>query len=628
MSNCRRTCTDIPDKLLLIARKKNIRVRQLQSRNDPDEVDMVMPIEGIKSAIAIDWCSETDSVYWTDVGRSAISRAHFNGSNQEHIVQANLIAPAGLALDWITDKLYWTDMGTQRIEVATTDGKIRAMLIWQGLEKPRDIVVNPIDGLMFWSDWGSVPSIDSAEMDGSHRRVIVFKEIHSPNGLTIDHANSRLYFVDSGRKTIEYVNFDGSGRREIIKENLDHPFGIDIYEKKLYWSDNQKQTVESADQFSGKHRRTVISQMSDLMDIRVFHRDRRKIPNRCSILNGDCSHICLLNALGYKCACPIGVKLSENGKICNDGPSEFIIFAHRIDIRQISLDIDYLIDVVLPLPAMSNTIAVDVDPLTGDIYWSDTLDDVIMKSTSDGAYVNQVIAESIDSVDGMVIDSIGRKIYFTDGGRHTIEVCELNGHNRDVLIWKDLELPRGIAIDYGEGLLFWADWGSQPKIERANMDGERRLRIIQDDLVWPNGLALDQDARRIYWTDAQMKCIHSSEYDGNNRQKIISDLPHPYGIAVTSDNIYWTDWKTKALHKLTRRNASQQIVRDNLEGLMDIKIVEKESQTLENACGHNNGNCSHLCLRNPKGFSCSCPTGTKLKLNSKHECENLPEVSF
>jgi low-density lipoprotein receptor-related protein 4 len=32
----------------------------------------------------------------------------------------------------------------------------------------------------------------------------------------------------------------------------------------------------------------------------------------------------------------------------------------------------------------------------------------------------------------------------------------------------------------------------------------------------------------------------------------------------------------------------------------------------ENACGHNNGGCSHLCLRQPEGFTCECPTGIKM----------------
>ena len=104
----------------------------------------MIPLDGLKSTIALDWCSDTNRIYWTDVGRSDISRAYLNGSNQEHIITTNLISPAGLALDWLTDKIYFTDPGTHRIEVASIDGKRRALLIWEKLARPRDIVVSPI----------------------------------------------------------------------------------------------------------------------------------------------------------------------------------------------------------------------------------------------------------------------------------------------------------------------------------------------------------------------------------------------------------------------------------------------------------------------------------------------------
>lgn len=211
-----KSCTTVPDKLILVTRKKDIRVRQLNPYNKGFEVDMVIPLDGLKSAVALDWCSERDYIYWTDVDRGIISRAHLNGSNQETIINTNLVSPAGLALDWVTDKIYFTDPDTDRIEVATSDGKRRALLIWQNLNKPRDIVVNPIDSLMFWSDWGDHPKIERAGMDGSERRVIAQTDLRWPNGLAVELRSSRLYFVDGGTKTLEYMNFDGSGRRTII----------------------------------------------------------------------------------------------------------------------------------------------------------------------------------------------------------------------------------------------------------------------------------------------------------------------------------------------------------------------------------------------------------------------------
>lgn len=334
-----------------------------------------------------------------------------NGSNQETVIQDGLVSPAGLALDWITNKLYWTDAGTNRIEVSTLDGSKRALLVWQNLLKPRDIVVNPLQGIMFWSDWSDTPLIERAGMDGSHRTSIVSENLLYPNGLAIDFSNNRLYFVDAGLKVLDFVNFDGTGRNRLIADGLQHPFGIDVYEKNIYWSDWDLQSILMADKHSGKNKKSIIVDTSDLMDIRVFHRKREIIKSPCAIRNGGCSHICLLSQMkAFTCACPIGVKLTEDNRTCKEQPSKYIIFAHRTDIRQVSLDIDYMIDVVLPLPQISNVYSLDVDRHTGDIYWADNLEDVIMRSSSDGKNVVQILSESMDSVDGLVVCSVSRKV--------------------------------------------------------------------------------------------------------------------------------------------------------------------------------------------------------------------------
>lgn len=96
------------------------------------------------------------------------------------------------------------------------------------------------------------------------------------------------------------------------------------------------------------------------------------------------------------------------------------------------------------------------------------------------------------------------QIYFTDAGRRSIEVSELDGTNRKVLVWQDLEAPRAIAIDYEFGYLFFSDWGSMPCIERSDMDGEKRSRIITNNLGWANGLSVDKLMKQLYWTDAKV----------------------------------------------------------------------------------------------------------------------------
>lgn len=121
-----------------------------------DLSDDVIPLADVRSAVALDWDSRDDHVYWTDVSTDTISRAKWDGTGQEvglHrsspsrrgvfsqslqlvefglrscnrspesdtallpaqvVVDTSLESPAGLAIDWVTNKLYWTDAGMYR----------------------------------------------------------------------------------------------------------------------------------------------------------------------------------------------------------------------------------------------------------------------------------------------------------------------------------------------------------------------------------------------------------------------------------------------------------------------------------------------------------------------------------
>ena len=58
-----------------------------------------------------------------------------------------------------------------------------------------------------------------------------------------------------------------------------------------------------------------------------------------------------------------------------------------------------------------------------------------------------VIASGMEQPDGLACDWIGEKIYWTDAETKRIEVSELDGSSRKVLIWGDLDQPRAIAVD-------------------------------------------------------------------------------------------------------------------------------------------------------------------------------------
>lgn len=88
LRNDRRTCQK-PDKLLLFARAKDLRIKHLDT-HAAHQHPMVIPLEGVKSAVALAWDSHTDTVFWTDMEQKFISKANWNGSEQVVIVDTNL----------------------------------------------------------------------------------------------------------------------------------------------------------------------------------------------------------------------------------------------------------------------------------------------------------------------------------------------------------------------------------------------------------------------------------------------------------------------------------------------------------------------------------------------------------
>lgn len=60
----------------------------------------------------------------------------------------------------------------------------------------------------------------------------------------------------------------------LIGTQLPHPFGLTVHEDKLYWTDWQSKSIQSADKLTGLGRHTLAENLENLMDIHMFHRQR------------------------------------------------------------------------------------------------------------------------------------------------------------------------------------------------------------------------------------------------------------------------------------------------------------------------------------------------------------------
>ena len=85
-------------------------------------------------------------------------------------------------------------------------------------------------------------------MDGTHRSTIISTKIYWPNGLTLDIPSKRVYFADSKLDFIDFCNYDGTGRQQVIANNhyLLHPHSLAVFEDQVYWTDRQLNRVMRA----------------------------------------------------------------------------------------------------------------------------------------------------------------------------------------------------------------------------------------------------------------------------------------------------------------------------------------------------------------------------------------------
>ncbi|XP_071944650.1 uncharacterized protein [Antedon mediterranea] len=191
----------------------------------------------LQRPVALDYNANTATLYWSDVSKSTIEWYSLVTDERDVLVSFHSGVVDGLAIDAIGNKLYWTSENEDRIEVINLDGTNRTILFDTTLEKPRAIEVDPAYGYLYWTDWGT-KTIERAKLNNlSSRTALVTTGLLFPNGLVLAVPDGKVYWCDAGTDVIEEANLDGTNRRRILDIEGKHPFGIEMYENYLYWSD-------------------------------------------------------------------------------------------------------------------------------------------------------------------------------------------------------------------------------------------------------------------------------------------------------------------------------------------------------------------------------------------------------
>uniref|UniRef100_A0A803VR23 Low-density lipoprotein receptor-related protein 2 n=1 Tax=Ficedula albicollis TaxID=59894 RepID=A0A803VR23_FICAL len=626
--------TESGNLLLLVASRNQIVVDNITSQSH----SIYSLVRDGTNIVAIDFDSITDRIFWSDTTQDKIWSAYQNGTDRKIVFDSGVTVTESIAVDWVGRNLYWTDFVLETIEVSKMDGSHRTVLISENITNPRGLVLDPrIDAhVMFWTDWGQNPRIEKASMDGKMRTVIISNKIYWPNGLSIDYPNKLLYFADAYLDYIDFCDYNGNNRRQVVASDLilQHPHGLTVFEDFVYWSDRYTNRVIRANKWHGGNQTVMIYNIHQPLGLVAVHPVKQ--PNGInSCASSPCSHLCLLSSSGplfFSCACPSGWILSPDNRNCLRVEHPFLIAVRDNIIYGISLNPEEKTnDAMVPIAGVQNGVDVDFDDSEQMIYWAENPGE-IHRVRSDG--VNRTVfapATVIGAPVGLALDWISANMYYSNPGTQSIEVLKLHGEimYRKTLITNDgtslgAGTPIGLAVDPARGKLYWTDQGTDSgvpaKIASANMDGSGIQTLFTGNLDHVEFLTIDIREQKLYWAVTSTGMIERGNVDGTNRVTLVVHLSHPWGVAVYGTFLYYTDRDYEVIERVDKATGANKVVlRDNVPRLKSLRVYYRDNSAgSSNGCSNNIGVCQQLCLPVPGGlFSCACATGFQLNPDNR-----------
>uniref|UniRef100_A0A669F8X1 LDL receptor related protein 1 n=1 Tax=Oreochromis niloticus TaxID=8128 RepID=A0A669F8X1_ORENI len=360
--------------------------------------------------------------------------------------------------------------------------------------------------------------------------------------------------------------------------------------------------------------------------------------NRCQDKNeckefGVCSHICNNTKGSYKCSCH--KYFSRINDTCKADSKQVLYIADDNEIRSLDPSMpNWRYEQIFQGDANVRIDAMDLHVKTNRIYWTNwhtgriSSYDLPSSSSSPNSNSNRDRRQSdsrITSLEipdlkmprGIAVDWVAGNLYWTDSGRDVIEVAQISGgRHRKTLISGMIDEPHAIVVDPQRGKMYWADWGNHPKIETAAMDGTMRETLVEENIQWPTGLAVDYFNERLYWADAKLSVICSVKLNGSDAivavNSIKNKLHQPFSIDVFEDYIYGVTYINNYVFRVNKFGKGPiENLTTGINHATDIALYHRYKQPeMTNPCDRKK--CEWLCLLSPSGPVCTCPNGRTL----------------
>ncbi|UYV74246.1 LRP1B, partial [Cordylochernes scorpioides] len=132
-------------------------------------------------------------------------------------------------------------------------------------------------------------------------------------------------------------------------------------------------------------------------------------------------------------------------------------------------------------------------------------------------------------------------------------------------------------------MIYWTDWGREPKLERAKLDGKDRHTFIGDRILWPTGLAIDHPARMLYWADLKGSRVEATSLEFPHQRHMIHSFERgdkPVKVDVFEDDLFVTTFHQHELLRINKfGNGNVTVLAEGMRKASDLVLIQEYKQT-------------------------------------------------
>lgn len=256
---------------------------------------------------------EKNLLYFSVAESGCIYEYDMANDNKLNIIE-NIGKPYFIAVDWISDNIYLIDdSSVPTLKLCHVANKI-CIHIYQF--KYKDIVKNLIVDafnrhifttiMHYWIYSTPESIIYRMNLDGSKPEILI-KETGIIRSITNDINKKIIYYVELNTKSVWAVNYDGSGKRSIIKSNrqITKPNSINFFSDYLTLLNDASSIAVQCRIYGERQCSSFHLSVSNPENLVIVQKSRQKaMTNSCS--SNDCNLICINADKGYKCLCDGG----------------------------------------------------------------------------------------------------------------------------------------------------------------------------------------------------------------------------------------------------------------------------------------------------------------------------------